>query len=238
MATINLSGTATLSMGSVAVATPSTPFKHCNWCGTPFDPTHWNEQYCEPHREEAKKEKTRLRRRSYYYRNKKAQILSQLGTTTMSPHANPNFDRELEIVEKELKKISVTTNSKGKRKVNFDYQEPKNLEYGDLTPIGIMITHNYATFDDYVQTSISYWMQSQGPCPECESGKHLKDVSRCEVACECGLLLNGAPHPSFQYPDDNYENIPLYPYSHEVKNKRIMRRFLNDDRMRELLQRV
>jgi hypothetical protein len=215
-----------------AVATPVTPFKTCEWCNTPFDPTHWNQIYCVDHREEAKKEKDRLRQREYYKRNRKAQILRQLGTTTMSPHPNPDPERELQIVEKEVRRISVRTNSKkGKAKINVDYHEPKVLEYGDLTPMGIQVTHNYATFDDYVNTSVSIWMTSQGPCPECESGKHLKDFSRCETACECGLLLYGAPHPSFKYPDDNDEKIPICPFSHEVKNKKLMQKWNNDNRM-------
>lgn len=232
---------------TMVVVTPVTPFKTCEWCNTPFDPTHWNQIYCEDHREEAKKEKTRLRRRAYYQRNRKAQILSQVGTITMGPHPNPDPVRELEIVEKELKKISVTTVYKGKTSYNKGlttfttsnfYKEGVVLEYGDLPPLGIQLTHNYATFDDYVATSVSIWMTSQGPCPECESGRHLKDFSRCETACECGLLLYGAPHPKFKYPDDNDESIPLCPMSHEVKNQRLYREQQDDSRMRKLHRRV
>jgi len=228
--------------GCLASATPmpTTPFKTCDWCGIPFDPTHWNQEYCVDHREEAKKKTSRKTSRDYYNRNKKSQILRQIGTTTMGPHPNPDEGRELEIVEKELARISVRTVYKGKQQYSKGRTVFTQLVISaDEIQLGTQQTHNYASFDDYVETSVSYWMTSQGPCPECESGKHLKDFSRCECACECGLLLYGAPHPSFKYPDDNDENIPLCPFSHEVKNKELIQKWKNEEKRRqELLQKI
>ena len=196
--------------------------KKCRWCGGSFTTKIPNKLYCsDKHTKEARKENVRKARNKHYTNNKKRSILSQIGTTTLSKHPNSDFDREKEIIKNELKRTCITTVYKGKSnyskgKIRFTSLLPKS----DEIQLGTQKTHNYATFDDYVQTSISYWMNSEGSCPECDSGNHLKDVSRCEIACECGLLISGAPHPNFVYPDDNYDDIPFVRYSHEIKNLR------------------
>ena len=214
---------------SIALVTPVTPVKYCEMCSTPlWSITSNRQKYCLPCKEEA----GILRYRRY---NKKRSKVGQIGTTTMGQHPNPDFEIEAELVWKEKERIlNVVTSYKYKGTIWKDNKNFGIVEYGSSQPLGIQQTHPQASFDDYVQTSVSIWMTSQGPCPECESGKHLKDFSRCECACECGLLLYGAPHPSFKYPDDNDENIPLCPMSHEVKNQRLFREQQNDSRMREV----
>jgi hypothetical protein len=196
--------------------------KICNWCGEEFEVNYGNEKYCcDKHRKEAWLESDRKRRRKYYKNNKKRVILSQIGTTTMSPHRNLNFAREIEIVRNEKKKIFVTTVYKGKNnyfkgRIRFTQFIPKT----DEVQLGTQQTHNYATFDDYVNNSVEYWMTNMGPCPECESKKRLKDLSRCDVSCECGLGIAGAPHSRFKYPD-NTNKLPKARYSHEYKNLKL-----------------
>ena len=60
-------------------------------------------------------------------------------------------------------------------------------------------------------------MESSFKCPECEDTDHLRDMSRNEISCSCGLCLSGSPHHSFKYPDDNYPDIPIATFSHEHK---------------------
>jgi ribosomal protein L37AE/L43A len=64
-------------------------------------------------------------------------------------------------------------------------------------------------------------MQTTSKCPECEETNHLRDVTRAEISCNCGLTLAGPPHRSVKYPDENYPDIPIAKFSHEHKSQKL-----------------
>jgi len=214
----------------------------CEWCGDEFivKSAFSQDKYCsDEHKKEAKKDKTNQRVRKYRKQNKLKDNLRTVGTTTISPHPMINsvmkmsctylgvyipyleFYEEQKLIQNErLRNTSVSTSSKGKRNNNFWIDYTGTMEYGSKQPIGIQITHNYANFNDYFNMAVSYWMETSSKCPECGSTHHLRDVSRAEISCECGLLLAGPPHRSVTYPTDNYPNIPIAKYSHEHKWKK------------------
>ena len=64
------------------------------------------------------------------------------------------------------------------------------MEYDRPAPLGIQNTHNFATFDDYVNTSITYKLQNRPDCPECGCNVHIKDLKHVNICCsQCGLVL-------------------------------------------------
>ena len=64
-------------------------------------------------------------------------------------------------------------------------------------------------------------METSQKCPECEGTEHLRDVSRAEISCHCGLVLMGPMHRSVKYPDENYPDIPIAKFSHEHKSAKL-----------------
>ena len=131
----------------------------------------------------------------------------------MGRHPNPDFDVEKELVRKEkARTLKVVTKYKKdkKNKYNIWTDNLDTTEYGESQPCGIQRTHNYASFDDYVNTSLGYLMQFRPPCPECGCRTHYREVKRATISChECGLLLSGPPSLGcFSYPDyiDNLDD--------------------------------
>lgn len=168
--------------------------KTCRWCKNPFTTHIPNELYCSTeHRQEAIKESKRKHRNKIYKNNKKTSILSQIGTTTLSTHPNPDSEREIEIIQKEMKRTFSTTSSKKGIKNNQWIDHQGEMEYGEIPPCGVLNTHNYASFDDYYQTAKHHLLTSKGKCPECGCPDHYK--TDMDVSCAfCGLVLEGNPN--------------------------------------------
>lgn len=153
-----------------------------------------NKQYCDSRcRYNSILESNRKSRKKYYQNNKKKSILSQLGTTTLSKHPNPDFEREEEIIKNEKKRTFHTTKyKKALTNNNIWIDNTQTLEYGESQPCGIQNTHNYATFDDYYHTSKHYLLKDKGKCPECGCPDNYK--TDIDVSCAfCGLILEGNP---------------------------------------------
>jgi len=192
-------------------------------CKKLFFTTQSNKQYCDSKcRYNSILESNRKSRKKYYKRNKKKSILSQIGTTTLSKHPNPDFEREKTIVENEKKRTFHTTKYKKGLTNNYAWIDNcKTMEYGENQPIGIQQTHNYASFDDYYQFSISLFLSETPPCPECGATTQCKDLKRLDVCCtnpKCGLVIK-APilHNGFTLPE-----LPAHKqlFSHEYKEKK------------------
>ena len=167
--------------------------KKCRWCKKEFETEIPNKLYCnDEHRIEANKESSRKSTRKYYKNNKLSQILRVVGTTTISPHPKPDFEDEYIAIQKEIKKTFVSTSSKGRQHNNTWIDYEGQMEYGHIQPLGIQNTHNFANFDDYVNTSITYKLQNRPECPECGCTIHIKNIKHVNIACsECGLVLEG-----------------------------------------------
>lgn len=206
--------------------------RKCAWCGEEFEVKSLfsNDKYCDEHKKEAKREKTFNRVRSHYKRFKHSVDINKLGTDNTGPHPIIDFGiarkytylgcyipgiefwREGNVIQKLLKSNKgVSVIYKGEKtnsNVWIDYQG--QAEYGEPAPLGIQRTHNYASFDDYVNTSLGYLMQFRPPCPECGCRTHYREVKRATISChECGLLLSGPPSLGrFSYPDyiDNLDD--------------------------------
>ena len=80
----------------------------CKWCGNEFEAKFPNEKYCDEHKGEAKKDRSAKTTRTYYVKYKKSEILRTVGTSTISPHANPNFIEEQKVIQNELKRVEFT----------------------------------------------------------------------------------------------------------------------------------
>lgn len=189
--------------------------RKCEYCGGEFEvkSAFSKTKYCELHREAGRAEKIREYKRRSYQRYKKRRNIESLGTINLGPHALEDPLQEEKVIKKLLPGNKVIpTNIKGKQ---YNYNISTNShEYGDPTPTGIMNTHKGATFDDYSNNAVTYWMEVTGKCPECGSTRRLKDRTRSETACKCGLILNAAPHRGFKTPDTT-KRAPFQQFSHE-----------------------
>ena len=79
-----------------------TPIDACVWCGKLYEKTHVNMKYCsEKCKLEAKREKDRA------YNKEKREIRRKfpLGTSNLRGSRQKNFDKELELVEKEYGRV-------------------------------------------------------------------------------------------------------------------------------------
>ena len=124
----------------------------------------------------------RKARNKFYYKHKDV-LPSQLGTTTMSKHPNPDFKLEQQLIQNEKNRTCITTNSK--RRIDNTWIDYKGqMEYGEGQPLGIQQTHKDATFDDYVYTGRYYAMKGRSPCPECQSTEAVKDEKHCLISCK------------------------------------------------------
>ena len=78
------------------------PQAKCAYCGKTFTKTHNRQTYCSKEcRENGTREKANIRWRRWYRKNKKRLYQTQLGTRTMGPTPNPDFEREAEIIRNE-----------------------------------------------------------------------------------------------------------------------------------------
>ena len=173
--------------------------KQCLWCKEEFEATR-NMKYCNKHKEAAKREKRRERDRRYYQKNKYKKIVEQKGTTSLGPHMKlikpitylgsnipfTEFLHEYKVIKNNSSK-RVGRISKGKQHRWYDNT---NLEYGEPAPIGIMNTHNYATYQDYHTFSVTIQLRNRKPCTECTDNNQVRDLKRAETTCKhCGLVL-------------------------------------------------
>jgi len=162
------------------------------------------DKYCDKHKKEAQKSRKLKDRVNYYKRNKKHEMLKQLGTTTMS--VNPNlseplfylgvkipyseFVKEQMLIHKESKRNNGVTTiyKKGITNNNVWIDNSCHMEYGEPQPSGIQQTHNYASFDDYYLNAKYYLLKDRGSCPDCGCKEHYK--SDKDICCsDCGLVL-------------------------------------------------
>jgi DNA-directed RNA polymerase subunit RPC12/RpoP len=201
--------------------------KKCEWCGELFEVKSLfsNDKYCNEHKKEAHKENVRKARNVHYMAYKKVSILSQLGTTTMSKHPDPDFEEEHKLIQKEIKRNKgITTVYKGKRTYNKGFTIFTQFPKINDTHLGTLITHNYATFTDYSnQHTQNLFNQHITRCLECKSNFIEKDNKHATVNCvDCGLVLLGPPIDGITYPmriypmndnlapifDERYEPLP------------------------------
>lgn len=187
----------------------------CIDCSTPLGNVHGNTKYCPNCKIEARKEKDRRASRKYYKQNKKHVMLRKPGTTTLNVHPNPDFEREAEIISNEKKRIIGMRTSTKKRKqkglpknsvINYTDNNSNSsiIEYGDPQPLGTLLTHNFAKFNDYTNTSTDLIMKHAfkgRECPECDNSSDFhKDRIRAEITCtSCGLVLVGT-ESNIEYP--------------------------------------
>ena len=179
------------------------PTRTCKWCG---EPLNTNDQRVKYHttnskgihcKEEAKKEKTRLRVQRHYKNNKKEEI----GTfkipkftlnkpiTHLGKHIqNTQFINEQEEIQKLIKNIGV-------RVYNKDKLNNIQTSYKGISPF------------EYDQFNITFLLENPGPCPICGEKLQEKDLSRCELICrnpECegkgGLVIRGTDYKT-NYPE-------------------------------------
>ena len=86
------------------------PKAKCAYCGKQYTKQHNRQTYCSDEcRENARKEKKRIYNSKYYYKNKKRLHQTQIGTRSIGPRANPNKERESEIIQNEIERIGLKT---------------------------------------------------------------------------------------------------------------------------------
>lgn len=83
--------------------------KHkCEWCGNPFHKTHNRQMYCSKEcATNAKKEQDRHHWLKWFYKNKDHLYETQLGTRSLGPHREEDFEEEYKIIQKELKRLGL-----------------------------------------------------------------------------------------------------------------------------------
>ena len=83
--------------------------KHkCEWCGNPFHKTHNRQMYCSKEcATNAKKEQDRRHWLKWFYKNKDHLYETQLGTRSLGPHREEDFEEEYKIIQKELKRLGL-----------------------------------------------------------------------------------------------------------------------------------
>ena len=83
----------------------------CKACGKEFEKKHNREQYCcDDCREVALQQQWRNASHQYYHRHKhkwgsKSTRRYGIGTGTLGPHCNPDFDSELVVVRREKERL-------------------------------------------------------------------------------------------------------------------------------------
>lgn len=84
------------------------PEVRCAYCGKLYKRKHNRQKYCSDEcSKEANREKDRIRHLRYYYKNKNRINTTKIGTRSIGPRANPNKERESEIVRNELDRIGL-----------------------------------------------------------------------------------------------------------------------------------
>lgn len=74
----------------------------CAWCGKLYMVEHANQKYCS---KKCADERQRERARAYNAYKRKLYKKFPLGTTNLRKKRHPNFERELELVEKEYGRV-------------------------------------------------------------------------------------------------------------------------------------
>ena len=200
-----------MSIGDIRGETGSSQeVKVCDWCGEPLEISDKRVKYhlinskgvhC---KEEARKEKTRIRTRKYDKKRSKQINIEKLGTPDTYelskfslkcpisylgiPIPYTEFYKEYEEIHKTVKKLSVRPISKGKK-------QTKNTQFKGVSPF------------DYDLFNITLLLENAGPCPVCGDTIQDKDITRCELICrnlDCegkgGLVLRGTDYKA-RYPD-------------------------------------
>lgn len=85
--------------------------RHCKWCGREFKITAPNQQHCKEHREEARKENHRNRQRNYRKKYKD----NKIGTGLLGMHKHQDNEKELESIEKEMRRLRLKNKKKKPR---------------------------------------------------------------------------------------------------------------------------
>jgi hypothetical protein len=185
-------------------------------CNIEFQPVHGNQKYCsEMCKYIANRENKNRYDREQYKRNPKRKMLSVIGTSDLKEH--PHYDYNvtylgahlkgtefiLEIEEVHRAKLKLLSGTYSKS-ITKDIHSTVNFEENNNGFNGMQNTHHQATIYDYFNFSITYLIENCPNCPECGYNVRIKDLHRCEVVCtnpDCGILIQGAPHPSFKYPE-------------------------------------
>jgi len=194
----------------------------CQWQGCTTTLTgRGNIKYCEQHRREAQRERSRETSQRHYERFKLKKKLRNIGTTTTNchliKHPGPSYlgsyipFHEFYYEYQDVHKLRNVTFSKSVR------------TKGEIK--GLNGTHQYVTGDDYHTFNVSYTMKAHTRCinPECPTniygdtqGPHgaitlTRDLKHCETVCQtCGTVLN---HPGMK---DNgggrmaFTNVDIY----------------------------
>ena len=80
----------------------------CAWCGNPFHKTHNRQMYCSKEcATNAKREQDRHHWLKWFYKNKDHLYETQLGTRSLGPHREEDFEEEYKIIQKELKRLGL-----------------------------------------------------------------------------------------------------------------------------------
>ena len=80
----------------------------CCYCGGEYEPTHGNQKYCSKECAAYAKEEQDLKHKlHWYHKNKKRLQETRLGTHNLSPHPNPDPEKEAEIIRYEKKRIGI-----------------------------------------------------------------------------------------------------------------------------------
>ena len=210
--------------------------KVCRWCKKEFETNIPNKWYCsDKHKLEARRETKRKSQQKI----RDNDISLPLGTTILkgkpvigtkvyylgAPIPFSEFMNECRAVRNAKNEIVSTLIGRKKNNIWVEYGTYGKIDHGAPTS-----TSQYRLNSDF-NLSVNYWMETTQKCPECEDTEHLRDVSRAEIACSCGLTLAGPMHRSVKYPDENYPDIPIAKYSHEHKlsKLKIEMEFINSD---------
>jgi hypothetical protein len=189
-------------------------FKVCQSCGIIlYENKGPNHKYCDDCKEKINEENVRKAKREYYKRNQKSEIMRGIGTTTISPHRNSDFDKEKKIIQNEKNRHkNIRTVYKGK----YSYAKKSMKLTAKDHPIGqygIQLTHNYGTLDDYHKTGLNLILnQKTRKCPDCNQTETNKDTQHAEIQCStCGLVLMGPYDLRIKYPFMEYPTPPEEP---------------------------
>jgi len=169
-------------------ATPEI-WRKCKWCPDWFEYSHGNSKYCsDTCKKEALLEQKRNYQRAYRWKNRRETELKKMGTAMIGAHRIDDIQIESVVVRRERNRVLFSTViSKDKR---------------FKSEIGIMVTHPYATANDYFQHNLTLITGLPiSTCVECYSQDIMKDYKRAEVVCHhCGLVLQGPPADGIMYP--------------------------------------
>lgn len=172
----------------------------CNWYGcNEVIIGRGNIKYCQRHRADARKERSRQTSKRHYDKNKKRINIKEIGTTSKRYHpkldSGPSYLGVTIPFYAEFESIQ-----KLKNQLNFKSVRGYSKEGKDKLP------YQYITRDDFHKFNVTYTMRAYRKCPFCKDDDNratmprmfIKDLKRAEIICQkCGTVLN-APN----IPDD------------------------------------